>query len=52
MNTIIKQTYKKDKEKEENTTPEKNIRRKRQELSVSATKTVNKHDVKIIVKFE
>ncbi len=27
-------------------------RRKRQELSISATKTVNKHNVKIIVKFE
>jgi hypothetical protein len=27
-------------------------RRKRKELSISATKTVNKHDIKIIVKFE
>ena len=28
-----------------------NQRRKRKEISVSATKTVNKHDVKIIVEF-
>lgn len=27
-------------------------RRKRKELSISATKTVNKHDIKIVVKFE
>ena len=44
MNSSIKHLYRrKNKEKK---------RRKRTELSISATKTVNKHDVKIIVKFE
>ena len=46
MNNSIKYIYKKSKEDAEK------IRRKRHELSVSATKTVNKHDVKIVVKFE
>lgn len=44
MNNSIRHLYKKDNKSTE--------RRKRQELSVSATKTVNKHNVKIIVKFE
>lgn len=44
MNNSIKHIYKK--------SGEKTQRRKRQELSVSATKTVNKHNVKIVVKFE
>lgn len=35
-----------------NETINNNSRRKRHELSISATKTVNKHDVKILVKFE
>ena len=47
MNDSIRHIYKKTKED----TIEK-IRRKRHELSISATKTVNKHDVKIVVKFE
>ena len=47
MNNSIKHLYKKDKEDKDN-----KQRRKRQELSISATKTVNKHNVKIIVKFE
>ena len=46
MNNSIKHLYRrKNKDKESK-------RRKRKELSISATKTVNKHDVKIIVKFE
>lgn len=47
MNNSIRHIYKKD-----NTSDGKKQRRKRQELSVSATKTVNKHNVKIVVKFE
>lgn len=49
MNNSIKHLYKK------NTTENnsgKKERRKRQELSISATKTVNKHDVKIVVTFD
>ena len=46
MNSSIKHLYRrKNKDKEK-------IRRKRKELSVSATKTVSKHDVTILVKFE
>jgi len=48
MNNSIKHLYKKNKILEDNTTE----RRKRQELSISATKTVNKHDVKIVVTFD
>jgi len=44
MNNSIKQVYKKDPSNEK-------TRRKRQELSVSATKSVCKHQVKIIVDF-
>jgi len=50
MNMSIKHLYNKksiDSEDIENKT-----RRKRQELSISATKTVNKHNIKIMVKFE
>jgi len=45
MNNSIRHIYKKD----DNGQKE---RRKSQELSVSATKTVNKHNVKIVVKFD
>jgi hypothetical protein len=45
MNNSLRNLYKK---KEGNT----NNRRKRTELSVSATKTVNKHNVSIIVQFD
>jgi hypothetical protein len=45
MNKSLRNLYKK-KEGEEKT------RRKRTELSISATKTVNKHDVSIIVQFD
>lgn len=48
MNNSIRNLYKR--EKGEEGKPKQ--RRKRQELSVSATKTVNKHNVKIVVKFE
>jgi hypothetical protein len=47
MNNSIRHIYKKD-----NQNDNKKQRRKRQELSISATKTVNKHNVKIVVKFE
>jgi hypothetical protein len=46
MNTSIRHLYKK---KETNN---ENKRRKRKELSVSATKSVNKHSVNIIIDFE
>ncbi len=46
MNDSIRFLYKKPK------TESPQHRRKRKELSVSATKTVNKHNVKIVVKFE
>ncbi len=46
MNNSIRHIYKK------TTDDGTKKRRKRQELSVSATKTVNKHNVKIIVQFE
>ncbi len=49
MNNSIRHIYKKDGKDGNDGTKQ---RRKRQELSVSATKTVNKHNVKIIVKFE
>ena len=45
MNNSIRQVYKKKEPSNEKT------RRKRQELSVSATKSVCKHQVKIIVDF-
>lgn len=47
MNTCLRNHYKKP-----SPINEKTQRRKRQELSVSATKTVNKHDVKIVVQFD
>ena len=44
MNKSIKHLYRrKSKDK---------VRRKRKELSISATKTISKHDVTIVVKFE
>ena len=43
MNRSVRNIYK--------STQNTNQRRKRKEISVSATKTVNKHDVKIIVEF-
>lgn len=48
MNNAIRHLYKKNGD----TNSGEKQRRKRQELSVSATKTVNKHNVKIVVKFE
>ena len=45
MNNSLRNLYKKKKD-------EKKPRRKRTELSISATKTVNKHDVSIIVQFD
>jgi hypothetical protein len=47
MNNSIKNIYKKSPNSNE-----PKIRRKRQQLSISATKTVNKHDINIIVQFE
>ena len=44
MNTSLKNLYKKK--------DGDNTRRKRTELSISATKTVNKHNVSIVVKFD
>ena len=55
MNNSIKYVYKKDEGSEglgETEEIGKKQRRKRQELSISATKYVNKHDVKIVVKFD
>ena len=58
MNNSIKYVYKKDgglegsEGLEETDEIGKKQRRKRQELSISATKYVNKHDVKIVVKFD
>jgi len=46
MNTSIRHLYKKKKLSNENK------RRKRKELSVSATKSVNKHSVNIVIDFE
>lgn len=46
MNLSIRNAYKKPKQQAIQ------ARKKRRELSVSATKTVNKHNVKILVKFE
>ena len=45
MNNSLRNLYKKN-------NGEEKIRRKRTELSISATKTVNKHDVSIIVQFD
>lgn len=45
MNSSLRNLYKKK-------NGEENVRRKRTELSISATKTVNKHDVSIIVQFD
>ena len=50
MNTSLKDVYKK-KEGVENIN-EKKQRRRRRELSISATKSINKHDVTVIVKFD
>jgi hypothetical protein len=44
MNISLKNLYKKK--------DGDNTRRKRTELSISATKTVNKHNVSIVVKFD
>ena len=58
MNNSIKYVYKKDGGSEgseglgETDEIGKKQRRERQELSISATKYVNKHDVKIVVKFD
>lgn len=54
MNNSIRNIYKKKNATtlEINDTKNKQQRRKRHELSISATKTVNKHDVNIIVKFD
>ncbi len=46
MNTSIRHLYKK------KSCSEENKRRKRKELSVSATKSVNKHSVNIVIDFE
>ena len=46
MNTSIRHLYKNKKISTENK------RRKRKELSVSATKSVNKHSVNIVIDFE
>ena len=43
MNISLKNNYKKKKNK--------NIRKKRSELSISATRKVNKHNIKILVTF-
>lgn len=45
MNNSLRNLYKKNE-------GDKNTRRKRTELSISATKTVNKHNVSIIVQFD
>jgi hypothetical protein len=45
MNNSLRNLYKKN-------DTDKNTRRKRTELSISATKTVNKHNVSIIVQFD
>jgi len=45
MNNSLRNLYKKKDGEEKN-------RRKRTELSISATKTVNKHNVSIIVQFD
>jgi len=45
MNNSLRNLYKKK-------NGEEKVRRKRTELSISATKTVNKHDVSIIVQFD
>lgn len=46
MTNSLKNLYKKD-----NKDDEKKIRRKRHELSISATKTINKHNVSIVIDF-
>jgi len=45
MNTSLRDLYKRNSKGD-------NTRRKRQELSVCATKTINKHNVSVIVKFD
>lgn len=50
MNNSIRNIYKKSKTDNGKDLPKE--RKKRHELSISATKTVNKHDVKIIVQFD
>ena len=44
MNNSYKEVYSNNKKNK--------LRRKRQELSISATKTLNKHNIKIIVSFD
>lgn len=53
MNTSLRNHYKNSprEKKETSTDTQEMLRRKRHELSVSAVKTVNKHNVKIIVDF-
>lgn len=50
MNLSLKEMYKKKDTNETNN--EKKQRRRRRELSISATKSINKHDVTVIVKFD
>ena len=59
MNQSVRNLYnsrnkskKNKKKKGNNSESSKKQRRKRQELSVNATKSVSKHNVKIVVKFE
>lgn len=53
MNTILRNHYKTNTANTNSgNNPQNKCRRKRQELSVSATKTVKKHETKIIVKFD
>ena len=56
MNTSVRKIYNKKnaskKNKKGGDSQVTKIRRKRQELSISATKSISKHDVTVIVKFE
>jgi len=53
MNNSIKNIYKKPVNNNNNNDFDvSKIRRKRQQLSISATKTLNKHDINIVVQFE
>ena len=51
MNQSVRNIYSK-KKKGNNTTSVISKRKKRKELSKSATKSVNKHDVKVVVQFD
>jgi hypothetical protein len=48
MNKSVRNIYSKKKQ----LNPQNTKRKKRRELSKSATKTVNKHDVKVVVQFD